>query len=270
MAQFNADVFQAIATMTDAKTCANLLCVNTNISSLKSVFTDLHKVKTSQLFQQIATILEVDYHRLTNRNEQFPFTVQTLQKMFNGVYNVEFQYYIHKYFQEVMQDDYSHEDVNRSLKKYILETNDYNDEDRNVFELYSCYLYGIGFSTTLNIETHDEQHEIILVYDIGCSIVELQIVKIETNATVFEDDYALCDVKCLVEKIYDICGEFSIAKKPKHVDVGVYTKETIRCNCVFNIMLRNNDENRLEVLSDIFHHVHLFQNQVDNAILALF
>jgi hypothetical protein len=269
MAQFNADVFQVIATLADAKTCANLLCVNTHASSLKTVFTDLHKARTNQLFQQLANILEVDYHRLTNRSEQFPFTVQTLQKMFNGAYNVEFQYDIHKYFQEVMQDDYSHEHVNSSLKKYILETDDYTDEDKNVFEIYSCYLYGTGFSTTLNIETHDEQYEIILTYDIGGSIVELQIIKAETNETLFEDDFALCDVKGLVEKIFNICGEYAIAKKPKSVDVNVYTN-TVRSICIFNIMMSSNNENRLEVLADIFHCVHMFQDETIDEVVAMF
>jgi hypothetical protein len=270
MAQFNADVFQAIASVSDAKTCANLLCVNTYVSTLKPVFTDLHKVRTNQLFQQLTNILQADYHRMTDRSKQFPITVRTLQMMFNGAYNVEFQYYIHKYFQEVMQNNYSHERVNHSLKKYILETNDYNDEDKNVFEIYSSYLYGTGFSTTLNIETHDEQHEIILAYDIGSSTVELQIFKNESNEALFEDDFALGDSKSLVEKILNICGEFAIAKKPKSVDIDVYTKDTIRSNGVFNMMMSNNDENKLEVLSDIFHHVHLFKYQVDYAILALF
>jgi hypothetical protein len=194
----------------------------------------------------------------------------TLQKMFNGAFNVEFQYDIHKYFQEVMQNDYSHEHVNSSLKKYILETDDYTDEDKNVFEIYSCYLYGTGCSTTLNIETYDEQYEIILAYDIGGSIVELQILNTETNEYLSEDDFALCDVKGLVAKIFNICGEYAIAKKPKSVDVSVSTKGTLLGNCVFNTMMSSKNENRLELLADIFQCFHTFQDETIDEVVAMF
>lgn len=269
MAQFNADIFQAIATIADAKTCANLLCVNKHVSSLKSVFTELHKVRTNELFQQLDITLQENFQRLKNRKEQFTCTVKTLQKMFNGPYNVEYQYDIHKHFQQVMQNNYSHDRVNQSLRKYILETNDYNDEDKNIFEVYSSYLFGTGFSTVFNIETYDEQYEIVLVYYNSYSIIELQIVRTDTNITVFDDQFMSCDFKDLLETIYNICGEYAFARKPKHIGVEI-TEDSFINNCMFNIMITSNNKQMLESITDIFQSFHKFKNEWDDKIIALF
>ena len=271
MTQFNADVFHAIASATDATTCANLLCANNCLSSLKPFFKDLHIQKTKQLFSDIIGIMEKDHQRLCNKEEQFQCALKMLQQMFKCKYNAELQYQLHKYFKETMQEAYSYTNVQRSLQKYVSETHNYDATDEEVFQILISYIFGSAFTFDFNLITYDEKYQIVISFNFNDSTVELMIYEYIESDNLFEEEFSLSDLNNMIEKLTNVCGEYAIAKRPKEtsVEVNCVSSQCLLWPCLYNMWASGQDA-VLEETADLSSIRSTFESKSVDMIMALF
>ena len=273
MALFCTDIFHAIANAADAKTCANLLCVDTCVSSLRPCFTSLHVKRAKEVLKGFMRMMQEDYDRLCNKDEQFACSIDMLKKMFSCAYSAELQYILHKHIQYVMQQEYVYSNVQDTFQKIVSDANNYTEDNMRICDIVNSYVFGIGFKHCVNITTFNNKYEICLVYEHKDDNVNICIIDTDNNETLYEEDHALHDVDKVLQAITDVCGEYAISKKPHDVSIDIETIKDYEYNTpsIYTMHLGPNQAcNMLEVMAMMYEQVYTFINKSTNGMEALF